>query len=186
VPAAILNERTQAFYGFDTKTMTPGDPPPPLPEAAPRRRFFLKACAAILAGSLVLAMIPLWIYQVDSHHSSRSGIWWPERGRNLIPPTATNITLRRDLLDHYAVYTVKEPDLNAFLDKRFARDGEVLDSYAERRRLSPTRIGEVIGPFGWVVTEDAVIYSYSTSNGASSRDYHDPSTGRTYQESAYW
>ena len=89
-------------------------------------------------------------------------------------------------LDHYAVYTVKEPDLNAFLDERFARDDEVLDSYAERQRLSPTRIGEVIGPFGWVVTEDAVVYSYAMRNGAMSVYYHDPSTGRTYQASAYW
>ena len=88
--------------------------PPPLPKA-PVRRLSLKICIAILALPVVCALILFRIYEVDTHHSSRAGIWWPERGRNLIPPTATDITLRRDLLDHYATYTVSEKDLNAFL-----------------------------------------------------------------------
>ena len=159
--------------------------PPPLPKA-PVRRLSLKICIAILALPVVCALILFRIYEVDTHHSSRAGIWWPERGRNLIPPTATDITLRRDLLDHYAIYTVSEKDLNAFLDKRFARPGKALDSFSERRPADPKEIGNVIDPLGWVVTEETVFYGYSASNGGGHAYYHDPNTGSTYQDSAYW
>jgi hypothetical protein len=111
---------------------------------------------------------------------------WPERGRNLIPPTAADITLRRDLLDHYATYTVSEKDLNAFLDKRFARPGKALDSFSERSPANPKKFGNAIGPLGWVVTEDTVMYTYTASNGGAHNYYHDTKTGLTYQSSAYW
>ena len=159
--------------------------PPPLPKA-PVRRPFLKICIAILALPVVCALILFRIYGADTHHQSRAGIWWPERGRNLIPPTATDITLRRDLLDHYAIYTVSEKDLNAFLDKRFARPGEALESFSERSPTNPKEIGTVIGPLGWVVTEDTVVYAYTASNGGGHSYHHDTKTGLTYQRSAYW
>lgn len=161
------------------------NPAPPLPKA-PHRRLLLKVCIAIFALPVVCALILFRIYVVDTHHQSRAGIWWPERGRNLIPPTATEITLRRDLLDHYAIYTASETDLHAFLDKRFARPGKVLDSFSERRPATPKKIGTVIGPLGWVVTEDTVFYGYSASNGGGHSYYHDTKTGLTYQKSAYW
>jgi hypothetical protein len=144
------------------------------------------ACVTILVLITVPALTLFSIYGVDSHHENRNSIWWPERGRNLIPPTATDITLQRDLLDHYATYKVAEKDLNAFLDVRFADDGETLDSFGERSSPAPRLIGKAIGPFGWVVTEDTVCYHFTTSNGAASTYYHDPTTGRTYQDSAYW
>ena len=159
--------------------------PPPLPKT-PLRRLFLKVCIAILVLPTVCALILFRIYGVDTHHKTRAGIWWPERGRNLIPPTATDITLRRDLLDHYAIYTISENDLNAFLDKRFARPGEVLDSFSERSPANPKTFGNAIGPLGWVVTEDTVVYSYTASNGGGHSYYHDTNTGLTYQSSAYW
>jgi hypothetical protein len=126
------------------------------------------------------------IYGTNTHHASRSSIWWPERGRNLIPAAAIDITLRRDLLDHYATYTITEKDLNAFLDQRFARPGEKLDSFSERSPVKPVDIGKAIGPFGWVVTENTVMYSYFASNGGGHHYYHDTKTGQTYQKSAYW
>ena len=135
---------------------------------------------------MVFALTLFRIYGVDTHHATRGGIWWPERCRNLIPPTATDITLRRDLLDHYATYTVSEKDLNAFLDKRFARPGKALDSFSERSHAKPRTIGKAIGPLGWVVTKDTVMYSYTASNGGVHDFYHDTNTGRTYQSSAYW
>ena len=107
-------------------------------------------------------------------------------GRNLIPPTAADITLRRDMLDHYAIYTVSEKDLNAFLDLRFARPGEVLDSFSERTPVHPGEIGKSIGPLGWVVTADTVVYCYPASNGGAHNYHHDTKTGLTYQSSAYW
>jgi hypothetical protein len=79
---------------------------------------------------MVFALTLVGLYGIDSHHDSPDSIW-PARGRRLIPPTATDITLQRDLLDHRATYTVSEEDLNAFLDWRFAGYNEV-HSYAER------------------------------------------------------
>jgi hypothetical protein len=140
----------------------------------------------ILAFTMVCALTLFRIYGVETHHASRGSIWWPERCRNLIPPAATDITLRRDFLDHYATYTLSEKDLNAFLDQRFARPGEALDSFSERSPAKPGTIGNVIGPLGWVMTEDAVLYSYTASNGGAHDFYHDTKTGLTYQSSAYW
>lgn len=162
-----------------------GDLAPQQPKS-PRRRLVLNICVIILALALVFAGTLFRIYGVDTHHASRSSIWWPERGRNLIPPTATDITLRRDLLDHYAIYTLSEKDLNAFLDKRFARPGDTLDSFSERSPANPKNIGNAIGPLGWVVTKDTVEYTYAASNGGAHNYYHDAKTGRTYQSSAYW
>lgn len=153
---------------------------------SPRRKIILKVCVAILALALVFAGTLFRIYGADTHHASRSSIWWPERGRNLIPPTASDITLRRDMLDHYAIYTVSEKDLNDFLDKRFARPGEALDSSSEKSPASPKKIGNAIGPLGWMVTKDTVEYTYAASNGGAHNFYHDTKTGRTYQSSAYW
>lgn len=150
------------------------------------QRVFLKICVAILAPAAVFALVVFRIYGVDTYHASRDGIWWPERGRNLIPPAAVDITLRRDLLDHYAVYTVSEKDLNAFLDRRFARPGETLDSFSERSAVKPESVGKAVGPLGWVITPDTVIYSYAASNGGGHNYFHDTKTGRTYQSSCYW
>ena len=161
------------------------DPAPPQ-STAPLRRLVLKVYVVILALTMVFALTLFRIYGVDTHHASRSSIWWPERGRNLIPPTATDITLRRDLLDHYATYTVSEKDLNVFLDERFASNGDELDSFSTRSPIDPTDIGHAIGRLGWVATETTVKYHFTASNGGGHTYYHDPNTGRTYQDSAYW
>jgi hypothetical protein len=145
-----------------------------------------KIIVAGVAAIVVVALVLIRIYGVDTHHKNRNSIWWPERGRNLIPPTATDITLRRDLLDHYATYAVSEQDLNAFLDERFARDGKEIDSLGDRRRIDPARVGRAIGRLEWVVTEETVVYEYTASNGGLHSYYHDPTTGLTYQSSAYW
>jgi len=142
--------------------------------------------AVVLALLLVFSLGLFRTYGTHTHHANRNSVWWPERGRNLIPPAAANITLSRDLLDHDAIYTLSERELNAFLDSRFARPGEALDSFSERSPASPESIGKAIGPFGWVVTKDMVVYSYSASNGGGHQFYHDTNTGRTYQDSAYW
>jgi hypothetical protein len=146
---------------------------------------FFKVCGVILAVMILLALVPAWIYGVNSHHDSPDSVW-PPRAQSLIPPTATNITLHRDFLDCYVTYTVAEKDLNVFLNERFARDGEVIDSYAERSRSNPNDIGKAIGRLGFVVTGETVSYHYTTSNGAGSAYFHDPTTGLTYQDSAYW
>lgn len=151
-------------------------------ESSSQRIWYLGGAAAVVVCALLL----FWIYGTDTHHSSRSTIWWTERGRNLIPPAATDITLRQDMLDHYVVYTIRESDLNDFLNTRFAREGEVLDSYAERSPVKADRVGVTVGPLDWVFTEDTVTYSYAASNGGTHDYYHDTKTGRTYQKSAYW
>ncbi len=161
------------------------DLPPPQP-SSPRSRIVRKGCVVILALAMVTALILFRIYGTDTRHASRSSIWWPERGRNLIPSTAADITLRRDLLDHYAIYTVSEKDLNAFLDKRFARPGKALDSFSERSPAPADTVGKPIGPLGWVVTENTVSYHYTARNGGGQHYYHDTESGLTYQDSAYW
>ncbi len=154
--------------------------------ASPRSRPVSKIWVVVLGLGLALILILFRIYGIDTYHPTRSLIWWPERGRSLIPPTATDITLRRDLLDHYAIYTVSERDLNTFLNQRFARPGEVLDSYCERVRIKPDFIGKAVGSMGWLATSNTVCYYCTASNGGSHRYFHDTETGRTFQSSAYW
>ena len=158
----------------------------PLESASPRRGLVFKVIIAILALPMVGALILFRIYGTNTHHANRSTIWWEERGRNLIPPAATDITLRQDFLDHYAIYTISERDLNTFLDKRFATPGETLDSFSERSPARPDTIGNAIGPLGWIVTKNTVLYRYFASNGGAHEYYHDTKTGLTYQRSAYW
>jgi hypothetical protein len=150
----------------------------------------LKVCGVIFAVPfavlLAFALTLFWIYGTDTHHANRNSIWWSERGRNLIPPAATDITLRQDFLDHYATYRISETDLHNFLNKRFADNGATLDSLRDRTPVNPERIGTKVGPLGWVVTEDTVEYSYAASNGGMHNYYHDSNTGLTYQDSAYW
>lgn len=142
------------------------------------RPMILIALLTVVMGGAVTS---LWTYGLDTHHESRVSIWWPERGRELIPPGATGITLQRDLLDHRALYTIPEQELEAFLDAHFA-----VESRRERRPVSPEAVGKVIGPLGWIATKDGFVYSHVSRNGAVSTYYHDTVTGRTYQESAYW
>ena len=138
--------------------------------------YFLKGLGVFLAFTVVIALALAWFYGLDSHHASRDSIW-PERGRNLIPPTATDITLHRDLLTHWATYTVSEEDLNEFFEAF---------EYVERTEVDPARVGEAIGRFDWVVTEESVHYHFTTSNGAGQSYTHDPTTGLTYQVAQYW
>jgi hypothetical protein len=64
--------------------------------------------------------------------------------------------------------------------------GGDLDSYSERGRADRERFMSTYADLGWVWTEEMVHYHYTTSNGAGSAYYHDPTTGLTYQDSAYW
>lgn len=142
------------------------------------RGLFLKMCAVILALATVLALILFWIYGTETHHASRSSIWWTERGRGLIPPAAADITLRQDFLDHYATYTVPTKELHTFL--------QALDSGSELSPVRPDIVGVRIGPLGWSATETTVSYTYVAGNGGAHDFYHDTKTGLTYQSSAYW
>ena len=133
-----------------------------------------------------IILILFRMYGLDTHHETRSSIWWPERLRNLIPAAATNITLQRDILDHCAIYTISEKDLNTYLNGRFSSDGEKLDSFSEREIVGSETIGDEIGPLGWVITKDMVVYEYYASNGGNHTYYYSPASGRAYQSSAYW
>lgn len=150
-------------------------------------RWILTVCGIALTLLLLIGSALYWIYGTDTHHANRNTIWWTERGRKLIPPTATDITLQQDFLDHYATYKVSEKELNQFLNERFAVDGEVVDSFRdERRPISKDQIGKPLGRLQWKVPEGTVVYGYSASNGGMHHYYHDPDSGQTFQESAYW
>ena len=145
-----------------------------------RPRRILLTCSVVFAILMIgVALTLFWIYGTDTYHENRNSIWWPTAAQNLIPPGATAITLRQDHLDHYATYKISEADLNDFLKKRFANDGN-------RTPVEFTRIGSKVGPLGWVLTKNTVVYSYSAKNGAMNVYYHDSKTGLTYQDSAYW
>jgi hypothetical protein len=165
--------------------MQQNDLPPSLPKT-PRRGRVFKVLFGVIFALTAFAITLSWIYGSDTHHANRDSIWWGERGRNLIPPAATDIILRQDFLDHYATYTISEANLCDFLNTRFAHNGRMLDSFSERSPASPKRIGSKVGPLGFVVTKDTVEYSYPASNGGMHNYYHDSSTGLTYQNSAYW
>jgi hypothetical protein len=153
------------------------------PKPQVRRSPLLTGCLAIILLIAGIAVTLGRVYNLDTHHDTHSDIWWLSDCTSRIPPTATDITLRREPLDHFALYTVSASDLHAFLDQRFAGEGETLDSARDSSRVEA---GEEVGPFGWVAEEGAVSFSYTTPNGASSHFYHNPSTGLTYQQSAYW
>ncbi len=156
------------------------------PRETPRRGQVGRVGVVFLFLMMMFGLALFWIYGTDTHHASRNSIWWTERGRNLIPPEATDITLRQDLLDHYATYTISESDLNKFLNQKFADEGETLDSFSERSPTAPSDVGKKIEPFGWVLTKDTVSYCYTASNGGTHCYYHDTNTGLTPQTSAYW
>ena len=149
-------------------------------------RWILGLCGVFVSAVFLFSVMLFWIYGTNTQHTSRKSIWWTERGRNLIPPQATGITLQQDFLDHYATYTIKESDLNAFLDRHFSRGGDQIDSFSDRRPVSANRVGTPIGRLGWVVTDQVVVYDYDAPNGGMHTYYHNPVSGSTYQESAYW
>ena len=157
--------------------------PPPLPRSSTGRTVAAaRVAAACVAVGAAVAGALAWTFALDTHHDTRDSIWWNDRCRDLIPEAATDITLQRDLLDHRAVYMIREEQLVAFLNERF----DVVDAYAERSQMDPSKIGQPIGDLGWVVTPGSVSYSYAASNGGVSSYFHDPVSLRTYQESAHW
>ena len=146
--------------------------------------WILKGTALFFGFWVVVATLLFWIYGTQTQHANRNSIWWTARGRGLIPPGATDISLEQDFLDHYATYKITEKDLKNFLNQRFAEDGHGFSS--ERRPIDPKRIDEPLGRLDWVVPAQTVVYSCYSSNGTTHTYYHDPKTGQTYQESAYW
>ena len=155
------------------------------PRPASSSRPLFRVPAVLLGLVVIVGLGVLRVFILDSSHETTRTIL-PGRTKDLIPPTATEITLQRDLLDHYALYTVTEEDLNAFLDERFSWEGSSIRSFEDRSPVRSDRVGTVIGRLDWLVTEPTVVYSYADRNGAVSTYYHDPTTGRTYQASAHW
>ena len=133
-----------------------------------------------------VALTLFWICGTDTHHANLNSIWWPTAARHLIPPAATDITLRQDHLDHYATYTISHSDLYDFVKENFADTRPNVMRQRDETFGSREMIGRKVGPFGWVVTEDTILYRVSNSNGTLHESYHDVKTGLTYQDSAYW
>ena len=133
-----------------------------------------------------VALTLFWIYGTDTQHKNRDSIWWPTAAQNLIPPAATDITLRQDHLDHYAIYKISQADLHDFVHKHFVDKGSNALLDRDGKFVDRDKIGTTVGPFGWVITKDTIVYSYTQRNGALHEYYHDVKTGLTYQDSAYW
>ena len=163
--------------------VTPAQETVPDPHRAPRRRWIFVVGGGILASLMLVLLALFWIYAGDTQHANRNSIWWSERGRGLIPPAATGITLRQGLLDHYATYSISDLELSEFLKQRFADGGH---PPFEKRSAAPEEIGRKVGYLDWVMTKDTVVYNCVASNGGTHLYYHDLKTGQTYQDSAYW
>ena len=106
---------------------------------------------ALGAAALVAAIVGCALYLyfgIDSNYTDRADVR-PERGRALIPPAATDITLdRHPPVDREAWVAVHEMGLNAFFDEHHGRDQE-LDSYAEWRLVARDALGERDAALGW-------------------------------------
>lgn len=139
---------------------------------------FLRALLVVLSIAALGAALIFWIYGKDAHYDRAASVW-PGTERELTPPAATDITLQRDFLDHFAIYTVPQEDLEAFFRSRFERT-------EEGTLASAVSVGKPMGRLGWIVPEGCLVYSHYTPNGAASTYYHDPATGSTYQSSAHW
>ncbi|MEE2940045.1 MAG: hypothetical protein VX460_06650 [Planctomycetota bacterium] len=142
--------------------------------------LLLYSLAALAIGGGLL----FWHYGLDSHHETPDSLYpaLDDRIISLTPPEARDITLQRDVLDHFATYTIEEKDLTSFLDGHF----QIEDSFTERSLVGSDLVGRAIGRLDWVVPDGCVTYSYAASNGGVSTYYHDPATGSTYQDSAHW
>ena len=102
-------------------------------------RSALRVLGALLIVPLAVSLAGLWYYCVDSKHSTPASIG-DGRILELTPPAAHDITLDRDFLDHYAIYTVTERELTAFLNRTF----EVEDSFSERQNIAEIKVGKAI------------------------------------------
>jgi len=163
----------------------PKDPELPPPSRPSILGCLLQALGAAMIIAIVCGGALYLYYGIDAHYDHRDRIS-PVRGRALIPPAATDITLDRHFpIDHEAWFTVNEKDLNAFFDEHYGR-GQELDSHAERRPLGRDVFEERYASLGWVWHEGIVSYGYSAANGGSQTYIHDSATGRTYHRSIYW
>ena len=142
--------------------------------------LLLSSLSALAIGGGLL----FWHCGLDSHHDTSESLFpvLDDRIISLTPPEARDIVLQRDFLDHFATYTIDEKDLAAFIDRHF----EIEDSFSERSFVKSERVGKAIGRLDWIVPDGCAWYSYAASNGGVSNDYHDPTTGSTYQDSAHW
>lgn len=148
---------------------------------APSRPFgglLLKGIGLILALAALFAGALFWFFGVDHHHETASTIL-PGRVRDLTPPTATDIILRRDFfLDHSATYIVSEEDLVAFLDEYFGG--------SDRSAHDPGALEHVGAERDWTWSAELVEFHCSAANGSGSSYFHDRTSGQTYQVSAHW
>ena len=115
----------------------------------PRLKRILLGCGFIFAIPVMgVALILFWIHGTDTHHTNRSSIWWPTAAKDLIPPAATDITLRQDHLDHYAIYTISQADLHDFVQEHFADNGASVLQDRDGKFVAREMIGTTVGPVG--------------------------------------
>ena len=133
----------------------------------------------LLIVAFVVGVVLFSIYGRCTHHENRDSIWWGERGKNLIPSTAVDLTLQQDFLDHDVLYTISDSDLHRFLKQQFPKS-------FEREEVNAADLGKRVGSLGWEMTDQSVVYTAYAQNGTAHYFYHDLKSGQTYQVSAYW
>ena len=158
--------------------------------APPESKHTVLGCflQALGAGAIVVTICAgaLYLYfGVDAHYDQRDDVG-PDRGRALLPPGATDITLDRHFpIDHEAWFTVDEGELNDYFDAHYRR-AEDRASYLDKKPISRERFEEHYSFLGWEWHEGIRAYHFSARNGGGQTYIHDSATGRTYHDSAYW
>jgi hypothetical protein len=181
----VASAKTNTAHGNPIE-QSPGVNSTVVPRTSLLKRVLLLGVFLWLFSAFGIILALYWIYGTDTHHDNLSSIWWPTAATDLIPPTATDITLRQDHLDHDATYTVSRVELQKFLKERFIDEGASPQFDGNGQFVEPRMVGKTVGPLGWVVTKDTIHLGYTERKGTFHDFYHDVKTGSTYQDSAYW
>ena len=145
--------------------------------------LMVKIFLGCLSIPLIAALAGFWYFGISAHYADATRMPHGLLGdtyRKLTPPTAVDLTLQRDVLDHRSVYTVTQADLETYLKGYFG------SGYEEPSPVDRGSFEAQYSRLGWTWVSGMVEYTCIPGNGAVSSYYHDPSTGLTYQDSAHW
>jgi hypothetical protein len=113
------------------------------------------------------------------------------RVERYLPPAARDITVDKYAQGFRARFTIKQSELDAYLDEVWSLHGE--RSVVKRGEMSAMKLVDKeshelrFGDLGWAYLDDATeIYGPTAGNGAGFSVWYSPSQGIAYQRGGYW
>jgi hypothetical protein len=116
------------------------------------------------------------------------------RIERFLPPMATNIALDKYASGHRARYSIREPDLVAYVDEMWSKHSRMTKVAASKR--DPERpltsserdwFQHDFERLGWTVSESTVVLAGPhAANGAGASYYYDRRAGLAYHRAGYW